>query len=98
MKKKLTTSKLLLLAVFLMSIEIIMFCEFMMAKFGDFSSMYALIGVPATLVPTIISYYVKSRAENTVGGITYDTAMLEYNQNLGGENEQIVLGNEDAVG
>lgn len=97
MKKKLTTSKLLLLAVFLMSVEIIIFCEFMMAKFGDFSAMYALIGVPATLVPTIISYYMKSRAENTVGGITYDTAMLEYGQNID-NNDQIVLGDEEAVG
>lgn len=72
-----TTSKLILLAVFLLCIEIIFFCEYAMIVLGDTSAMYVLIGIPTTLVPTVISYYNKAKKENMVGGITYDMAMLE---------------------
>ncbi len=41
--------------------------------------MYSLIGVPVTLIPTIISYYAKASRENRVGGITYDMAMTQQN-------------------
>lgn len=74
-KKKPTTSKLILLAVILLSIEIVIFVEFAMLKWGDFSAAYALIGIPATLIPTIWAYYSKSKAENTQGGIVYETAI-----------------------
>lgn len=75
-KRKLpSTSKLILLIVFLLCIEIIIFSEYAMLVLGDASAMYVLIGVPTTLVPTVISYYNKSRAENTVGGITFETVM-----------------------
>lgn len=72
-----STSKLILLAVFLLCIEIIFFCEYAMIVLGDTSAMYVLIGIPTTLVPTVISYYNKAKKENMVGGITYDMAMLE---------------------
>ena len=75
-KRKLpSTSKLILLIVFLFCIEIIVFCEYAMLVLGDATAMYALIGVPATLVPVVLGYYNKSRAENTVGGITFETVM-----------------------
>ena len=80
MKKKWSTSKIVLLVVFILCIEIVIFSEVMMNKFGDLSAMYALIGVPATLVPTLVSYYHKSAKENSQGGITYDMAMLERQQ------------------
>ena len=70
-----TTSKLVLLCVILMCLEIIIFAEYAMLKTGNISAMYSLIGVPATLTPTIWAYYAKSKAENTKGGIVYDTAM-----------------------
>lgn len=80
-KRKLpSTSKIVLFAVFLLCVEIIIFSEYAMITLADASAMYVLIGVPTTLVPTIISYYNKSRAENTKGGIIYDTAMLEQEQ------------------
>lgn len=70
-----STSKIVLWAVILLNIEIILFVEHAMIKWGDFSSAYALIGIPATLIPTVWGYYSKSKAENTVGGIVYDIAM-----------------------
>lgn len=82
-KRKLpSTSKIVLFAVFLLCIEIILFSEYAMIFLADASAMYVLIGVPATLVPTIIAYYQKSRIENSKGGITYDMAMLEKEQDV----------------
>ena len=71
------TSKLVLLVVFVLSIQIIAFVEFVMLKYGDFSAAYALIGIPVTIVPTILGYYHKSKAENTEGGIIYEKAMMQ---------------------
>lgn len=83
-KRKLpSTSKIVLFVVFLLCIEIIIFSEYAMIILEDASAMYVLIGVPTTLVPTIVAYYHKSRAENTKGGITYDMAMLEKEQDVG---------------
>ena len=72
-----STSKLVLLVVFLLCIEIIVFCQYAMIVLGDTSAMYVLIGVPTTLVPTVLAYYWKSKAENSKDGITYDMAMLD---------------------
>ena len=70
------TSKIVLLVVFALSIQIIAFVEFVMLKYGDFSAAYALIGIPVTIVPTILGYFYKSKAENTQGGIIYEKAMM----------------------
>ena len=72
-----STSKLILLAVILLCLEIVFFCQYVMIELGDTSAMYVLIGIPVTLVPTIWAYYSKSKAENTVGGIVFETAMKE---------------------
>ena len=72
-----STSKLILLGVILLCLQIVIFCEYTMIVLGDTSAMYVLIGIPATLIPTIMSYYSKAKAENTVGGIVYETAMME---------------------
>ena len=82
MKKKWSTSKIVLLVVFIMCIEILIFAEIMMNKYGDLSAMYALIGVPVSLVPIVLGYYHKSARENSQGGITYDMAMLDRTQEL----------------
>lgn len=73
--KKPNTSKLIVFVVFLICLQILWFSEHMVNLTGDTSYMYALIGVPAALIPTILGYYVKASKENQVGGITYDTAM-----------------------
>lgn len=81
-KRGISTSKLIVFIVFVLAIEIILFTEYSMLKFQDFSAMYALIGVPTTLVPTLIAYFNKAKAENTQSGITYDLAMRETQQQL----------------
>lgn len=73
--KKPNTSKLIVFVVFLICLQILWFSEHMVNLTGDTSYMYALIGIPAALIPTILGYYAKASKENQVGGITYDTAM-----------------------
>ena len=75
LKKKPTTSKLLLVAVIVLSVEIVIFSQYVMIKFQDLTALYTLIGVPVTLVPVVLGYYHKSKAENTIGGVTYETAV-----------------------
>lgn len=92
--KKPSTSKLVLFIVFIISIQIIIFGEFMAVRTCDTSYMYALIGVPAALIPTILGYYHKSRCENTVGGITYDMALSQISQ----EDDMVAFDESEAVG
>ena len=75
-----STSKLILIGAVLLCLQIVIFCEYAMITLGDTSAMYVLIGIPATLIPIIWGYYSKSKAENTVGGIVYDMAMMQMNQ------------------
>lgn len=72
-----STSKLVLFCSILICFEIVVFCEYTIIKLQDTSALYALIGIPATLIPIIWGYYSKSKAENTAGGIVYETAMRE---------------------
>lgn len=72
-----TTSKLLLIGAVLLCLEIVIFCEYVMVKLQDTSSMYVLIGIPASLIPIILGYFYKSKAENTSGGIVFETAMSQ---------------------
>ena len=77
-KRKLpSTSKLILLGMIVMCVQIVIFCEYAMMTLYDTSSLYVLIGIPVALAPTIWGYYSKAKAENTAGGITYDIAMAE---------------------
>ena len=73
--KKPNKSKLIVFVVFAICLQILWFSEHMISLTGDTSYMYALIGIPAALIPTILGYYAKASKENQVGGITYDTAM-----------------------
>lgn len=73
--KKPNTSKLIVFVVFLICLQILWFSEHMVNLTGDTSYMYALIGIPAALIPTVLGYYAKSSKENQAGGITYDIAM-----------------------
>ena len=57
--KKPNTSKLIVFVVFLICLQILWFSEHMVNITGDTSYMYALIGVPAALIPTILKYYTK---------------------------------------
>jgi hypothetical protein len=63
------------------SVEIIFFTEYAMFKYENFSSLYSLIGIPATVIGMmgmILGYFNKAKAENTEGGVTYEKAMRSY--------------------
>lgn len=76
-KKAISTSKLILLVLILFYLQIVLFIEYMILKSGNVNALYTLISVPATLIPIVWKYYSKSQAENTQGGIVYETAMLD---------------------
>lgn len=92
--QKISTSKLVLFCVFVVCIQILIFSEIAMMKYGDFSALYTLIGVPVTLVPICLGYYFKSTKENTVNGITYEMAMLEMQKEI----DKSETPTDDAVG
>lgn len=91
------TSKLVVLVVFLMCIEVLIFSQYAMIKLGDISAMYTLIGVPVTLVPVVISYMHKARAENTASGLVYEKTMFELNQ-TNSNIENVIEYDEESVG
>lgn len=64
------------------SCDILVFCiaiwfMYESHRLCDLSQAYALLGIVASLAPVIFGYYSKSKAENTEGGIVYETAMKE---------------------
>ena len=73
-----STSKLVLLGVFFMCFEVVAFSQYAMIALGDTSALYALIGVPAAIIPVCLGYFSKAKAENTAGGITYETAINQH--------------------
>lgn len=90
--KKPNTSKLIVFVVFAICLQILWFSEHMISLTGDTSYMYALIGIPAALIPTVISYFNKSKIENTSdSGFIYEARMAELN------NQQDVS-DDEAVG
>ena len=71
-------SKIILFGMILLCLEIVIFSEIFIYKNNDSNGLYALIGIPVALVPIIWGYYSKSKAENTEGGIVYDMAMKQF--------------------
>ena len=91
-QKKWTASKLMILAVIIISIEILAYAEWIMYNLGNIDALYVLIGIPASLATSLVAYFKKSRAENTKGGIVYDMAMKEWEscEDEGIEDEELV--------
>lgn len=80
-ERKWTASKMILTIALCISVEIIFFTEYAMFKYENFSSLYSLIGIPATVIGMmgmILGYFNKAKAENTEGGVTYEKAMRSY--------------------
>ena len=73
--KKPTWTKLTMFFMFAVCLEIIIYAEVAMWRTWDMSCLYALVGVAASLSASIWAYCEKAKAENTAGGITYDTAV-----------------------
>lgn len=79
-------SKVMLVFMVLICLEIIIYAEVVMWTHYDLSALYALVGVAASLAAAIWAYCEKSKAENTKGGIIYDTAMREKPETTDGED------------
>lgn len=69
--KKPRTSKMVLWTVIALCIQILWFTEHMATVTGDTSFMYALIAIPASLIPTVLSYMKNSRVEHQMGQFEY---------------------------
>lgn len=81
--KKLQTSKVVLWAMIMLVFSIAVWFMYESHRLADLSQAYALLGVVASLAPVIFGYYSKSKAENTEGGIVYETAMFEQENLIG---------------
>ncbi len=75
--KRPSESKLALRLVFFYVFEFTLFCQYMMYVTGDTSALSAVFANMFVLVATVLGYYHKAGKENTQGGITYESAMLE---------------------
>lgn len=88
--KKPNTSKLIVFVVFAICLQILWFSEHMISLTGDTSYMYALIGIPAALIPTVISYFNKAKIENTSdSGYVYEARMAELNSQDTSDDEAV---------
>lgn len=82
-KKKISTSKIVLFAMIVLVFGVAIWFMYESHRLADLSQAYALLGIVASLAPVIFGYYSKSKAENTEGGIVYETAMIEHENNIG---------------
>ena len=94
-KKKMTTSKLALLIMFVVIFQIVLFTEWLMYRTQDLSALYVLIGIPATMIVPLWKYYSKSEAENTSGGIVYDAAMKQMEPSPISDDEIVDLSSDE---
>ena len=85
-----STSKIVLLVVALLCIEILIFCQYMILVTGDTNALYAMVGALVSFVPVVLGYYVKSTKENTKNGITYETAMAKIQPSILNVTEEAV--------
>lgn len=84
--RNIPTSKLVLWAMVILVFGIAIWFMYESHRLCDLSQAYALLGIVASLAPVIFGYYSKSRAENTEGGIVYETAMKEQEATINSES------------
>ena len=84
--RNIPTSKLILWAMVILVFGIAIWFMYESHRLCDLSQAYALLGIVASLAPVIFGYYSKSRAENTEGGIVYETAMKEHEAIINSES------------
>lgn len=89
-RKKPSTSKILLVMVILICVEVLAFCEYAYLTNPEPGTLGSVIGSIATIVSLLLGYFWKSKAENTSGGIVFESAMAGLND--------IINNGEDAVG
>ena len=96
-----STTKIVLFVAALLCVEILFFCQYMILKTNDTNALYAMVGTIVALATIVLGYFMKSTKENTSGGITFETAMLNQNNTLLNQiNTQIIDSNipNEAVG
>lgn len=96
-KKKMEFSKKAFILVFLDCLLIQLFSMWIMVYLADASNLSSLIGIAVALigeVGAVFSYNRKSSAENTAGGIIYES----YMNSIKSENELTAEEIRDAVG
>ena len=103
-RPKISTSKLLIIFLFINCTIIEIFTGYVTLKsldiatmtfmMPDFTPLVTLIGAVVSEVIGFAIYAVKSAKENTSGGIVYETAMM----NLCGNRDPSEVNNSDAVG
>lgn len=84
--RSISNSKLVLWAMVILVFGIAIWFMYESHRLCDLSQAYALLGIVASLAPVIFGYYSKSRAENTEGGIVYETAMKEHEAIINSES------------
>lgn len=84
--RSISNSKLVLWAMVILVFCIAIWFMYESHRLCDLSQAYALLGIVASLAPVIFGYYSKSRAENTEGGIVYETAMKEHEAIINSES------------
>ena len=87
--RNIPTSKLVLWAMVILVFGIAIWFMYESHRLCDLSQAYALLGIVASLAPVIFGYYSKSRAENTEGGIVYETAMKEHEAIINSESGKL---------
>lgn len=103
-RPKISTSKLLIIFLFINCTIIEIFTGYVTLKsldiatmtfmMPDFTPLVTLIGAVVSEVIGFAIYAIKSAKENTSGGIVYETAMM----NLCGNRDPSEVNNSDAVG
>lgn len=103
-RPKISTSKLLIIFLFINCTIIEIFTGYVTLKsldiatmtfmMPDFTPLVTLIGAVVSEVIGFAIYAIKSAKENTSGGIVYETAMI----NLCGNRDPSEVNNSDAVG
>ena len=98
--KKLSTSKLLILFLFINCTAIEIFTGWAMVKMLaialttglaiDFTPLVALIGAVVGEVFGYAVYSLKAMKENTVGGLVYDAGLKELEGNIKGPDESLM--------
>lgn len=76
-RKKPAWGKAMMVVIYAICIEIVIYAEVVMWLHFDLSALYVLIGVPAAMFSVFWAYAQKSAKENTKGGIVYDMNMLQ---------------------
>lgn len=76
-----STTKLIAVYLFIILNIVLVYAMVCMWHFGDLSYLGVLVTDVAAQILTFVIYCAKSLKENSVGGIVYDMAMLDRNNN-----------------